>query len=123
MSSGRIARIISSESSAGRSCGVQASSDFWTRVFCQYLVVDCGRITGTHAVTKNAGYPASDAVRLGSQDLVSRSFDASSLVLGLPLADEKKGLLAVGFSLVQYGPVVSTKESGESYDDNLGLLY
>jgi hypothetical protein len=40
-------------------------------------------------------------VRLGIQDTVCRSFEASFLVLGLPLAGgAKEGLLAVGFRLV-----------------------
>jgi hypothetical protein len=62
----------------------------WARVPCQHLVVYCSRVTGTHAVTKDAGCSATDTVGLGIEDTVCRSFEASSLVHGLPLAGGRR---------------------------------
>jgi hypothetical protein len=67
----------------------------WARVFRQHLVVDCGRVTGAHAVTQDAGCRVTDTLRLGIQDTVCRLFEAGFLILGLPLAGgAKEGLLA-----------------------------
>jgi hypothetical protein len=67
----------------------------WVRVFRQHLVVDCGRVTGTQAVTQDAGCCATNTVRLGIQDTVCRSFEASFLVFRLPSAGgAKEGFLS-----------------------------
>jgi hypothetical protein len=74
---------------------------YLVRVFRQHMVVNCGHVTGTQAVTQDAGCRATDTVRLGIQDTVFRSFEASFLVVRLPFAGRaKEGLLAVGFPLV-----------------------
>jgi hypothetical protein len=73
----------------------------WMRVFRQHLVVDCGRVTGDHAVTQDAGCSTTDTVRLGIQDIICCSFEASFLVFRLPFAPRaKEGLVSVGFPLV-----------------------
>jgi hypothetical protein len=74
----------------------------WMRVFRQHLVVDYGRVTGAQAVTQDAGCSATDTVRLGIQDIVCCSFEASFLVFRLPFAPRaKEGFVSVGFLLVQ----------------------
>jgi hypothetical protein len=71
------------------------------RVCCQHLVIDCGRVTGTQAVTQDSGCRATDTVRLGIQDTVCCSFEASFLVFRLPFAGKaKEGFVSVGFLLV-----------------------
>jgi hypothetical protein len=74
----------------------------WMRMFRQHLVVDCGRVTGAHAITQDAGGSATDTVRLGIQDIVCCSFESSFLVFRLPFAPRaKEGFVSVGFPLVQ----------------------
>jgi hypothetical protein len=70
-------------------------------VFRQHLVVDCGRVKGTHAVTQDAGCSVTDTGGLVVENIVCRLFEASSLVLELPLTGvAKEGLFAVRFPLV-----------------------
>jgi hypothetical protein len=89
--------------------GIIASPFVWSpgligqgmRVFRRHLVVDCGRVTGTQAVTQDVGCRATATVRLDIQDTVCRSYEASFLVFRLPFAGgAKEGFLAVGFPLV-----------------------
>jgi hypothetical protein len=73
----------------------------FVRVFRQHLVVDCGRVTVTHTVTQDAGCRITDTIRLGIQDTVCHSFEASFLVFRIPFAGgAKEGFVSVGFPLV-----------------------